>query len=90
LVTFALSIEVSDVPDLLGCQKHSNLIQEEIEEMRGEDFGKVGVELRDKLIDVMEGFHSFAVHLLLDLIEDLIRFVFPIHPKLQILINIFI
>lgn len=83
--TFALSIEIPHVPNLLGSEEDSNLIEEEIEEMRGEDLGKVGIELWDKLIDKVEGLHSLAVHLLLHLVEDLVWLVSPVHPKLQFL-----
>ena len=38
----------------------------------------------DELVDEGEGLNSFGVHLLFDLIEDLVRFVLPVHAVTQI------
>lgn len=89
-ITFTLPIQVSHVPDFLSTEEDSDFIQEQIEEMGGECFCMVGVELIDKLVDVVESFHSLAVHLLLDFVKNLIRFVFPIHLlSYKNIINIF-
>jgi hypothetical protein len=88
--TFALSVEIPDVPDFLRGEEDSNLIEEEVEEVGGECPGEVGVELGDKLVDVVEGLHALPVHLLLDLVEDRVGLVLPIHPKLQNYVYYFI
>ncbi len=60
-------------------EEDSDLVEEKIEEMRGEDSGLLGVELQDELVDEMEGLDTLGIHLLFDFVEDLVGFVFPVH-----------
>jgi hypothetical protein len=69
----------------LSGQEHSGLVQKEIEEMRRKHFGIGRVELLDKLVEEVKCLHPLRKHLLLDLIEDLVRFVFPIHAVTKII-----
>ena len=47
--------------------------------MWGESSWMIRVEMCDMLVKEVEAFDSFAIHLKFDFVEDLIRFVFPIH-----------
>jgi hypothetical protein len=60
-------------------EEDSDFIEEEVEEVGGEDSRLMGIELGDVLIDEVEGFDAFGVHLLFDFVEDLFGFVFPVH-----------
>ncbi len=83
--TFVLGIQISYVAYFLCGEEDSNFIEEEVKEVWGESAGCLGVELRDELVDVGEGFYSFGVHLLFDFVEDLIGFVFPVHAVTKII-----
>lgn len=77
-ITF-LRIEISDVSNFLSGEEDSCFIEEEIEEMWGEYSRMIRVELCNMLIEEVEALNPFAIHLQFGFVEDLIRFVFPIH-----------
>jgi hypothetical protein len=47
--------------------------------MRRKGSGVLRVEGLDVLVKEVEGLDALAKHLLLDFVEDLVRFVFPVH-----------
>jgi hypothetical protein len=44
-----------------------------------ENMGVLGIELSDKLVKEIESLHSLSEQLMLDLIEDLVWLIFPVH-----------
>jgi hypothetical protein len=52
--------------------------------MGGKKFGFFGIELSYKLINIEESLDTFAKHLLLNFIENLVWFVFPVHSVTKI------
>lgn len=81
-------VEVPDVSDFLGGEEDSGLVEEEVEEMRGKGPGVLGVEGLDVLVEEVEGLDALAIHLLLDFVEDLVGFVFPVHDAASYKINL--
>lgn len=47
--------------------------------MSGENPDVVGIILCDKLVNEMESLYTFGEYLLLDLIKNLMRSIFPVH-----------
>jgi hypothetical protein len=77
--TFSLGIEVAYVADFLSGEENSCLIEEEIECMRSEDASILRIEVGDVLIEEIEGLDALGVHLMLNLIKNLVGLVSPVH-----------
>lgn len=83
--TSVLGIPVSECPDLLCGEEDAHFVEEKIEVMRVEHSSGIGVEHYDVLVEIVEGLDALRKHLLLHLIEDLIRFVTPVHCSFKFL-----
>ena len=79
LLLVFISINFSHGSDLLSGQEYTDLVAEEVEEVRVEDSGVFWIELLDELVKGVEVLDSLTEHLLLDLVVDLVGFVFPVH-----------
>lgn len=73
------AIKFCNGTNLLSCQKNANLIAEQVKEMWSQCTGVLWIELRNELIKCMKVLNSFTEHMALDLVVDLIWFVFPVH-----------
>ena len=72
-------VDILDIPDFLGGEEYANFVGKEIEVMRSEGAGALGVELVDGVLDEGEVFDSLGEHLAFDFVEYLVGLVLPVH-----------
>ena len=79
LLLILIPVKFSDGSDLLGCEENTDLIAEQVEKMWVEDSRVFWIELLNEFIKCVEVLNFFSEHLLLDLVEDLVWLIFPVH-----------